>query len=149
MKKVICIFLTMVMVALVCAIAFAGEEIATGDKARELYDRAYKWAEENGLYEYVNNDAVDGILYGCGGLDVEEFEKHYGVEYSISNFIKKSMYDYDMTECYVTVVGELEGVNVYRAYAEAYEPIGSKWNEETNEYEKYYKCDILFIVYDF
>lgn len=114
MKKVIGIFLTMVLVVLMASMAFGEECDCSYCKA----DRwIHKWAEKNG-YEECYNDTYDGDThYRCGVMVRDVFEQDTGVEFSIYNWGNLCVDEYNCIE--FTVETLQEGIrDVYCVRAE-------------------------------
>jgi len=147
MKKVIGIFMAMVMVFLVISMNVSlADEIVKGYYGSEVQDFLEEWMRAQQKDEKYFKDTTDefGYYYGHGVVLADEFEKLYGVEWN-----EESMYDvlsehYENLELEVTTIGFYEGYNVYLMKAKSTEPVGYKYSY--GEEEPYYEGEMIFMV---
>ena len=144
MKKVIGIFITMVMVFVLVGMALGDSEgIAYRTNEYEAEELVKNWADSEGLYDWTTFNNVDGVLYYVGGVKLEYFKEYYGVDWSIQNFNEQSMKEWEISEIHTWRVGETsEGVAIYRTIAHSDSKVIAYYDEAD-----YYNCDVLFIVY--
>lgn len=119
MRKVIGIFMAMVMVFLFTGMAF-GEGNPKGFNSFEIQGMVEEWVEENNLDGYsLTGTFENGILHTIGVLDGALFERETGEKFSPEK-LAKSYYDPELTGMELNVVastvkkiGEHEGYDVY------------------------------------
>lgn len=147
MKKVVGIFITMVMVFVFVSMAFASDGIAyntTGEKAKEMIEEWIKnnmGTEDKNLFMNFSDNGT--IIYGYGGLAVEDYRAESGYsEWSIEGFNNWSMKQFDMCEINTWCVGFIDGYAIYRSQAQSETSILGG-----NENGDFYCADVIFIVY--
>ena len=147
MKKVIGIFMTMVMMFLVISMNIGYATEVADITGSEGYELVREFAETNGLDDwYIEND-VNGVLYGCGAFDIECWEREYGLTYSFENFEKWMNEYWELCECRIRKCGEINGYDVYLIEAQSEtKELGHKWNDDTEMYDPYYCARVLFMI---
>ncbi len=117
MKKVICILMMVVLVAI--ANITVAEKNPTNYEAYEVVNMVEDWAEAQKLNEKYSWNLENGTYYCMGAISETEFKELSGMEFSTDN-LEKIYYncknygqDYDVTNCNVRTTGFCEGYNVY------------------------------------
>lgn len=148
MKKVIGIFLTMVMVFLVISmnVSLAENKIVEGYYGSTVQDFVEEWMRAQKKDEmYFNNTTNDfGYFYGHGVILVKEFEETYGVKWNDESMYKVLSDNYDNLELEIKTIGFYEGYNVYLMKAKSTDPIGYAYNY--GERYPYYEGEMIFMA---
>lgn len=146
MKKVIGIFLTMVLAFVVLMSNVYASEIADV-YPDEGYDLVREWAKNQGWNDWYNITGDGFVGHSCGALSMKDFENETGLDWSMETFEKALIEQWDLCECRIKQVGEIEGNNIYLIEAQSEtKVIGTIWNDETNSYDDYYCASVLFMV---
>lgn len=149
MKKVIGIFLAMVMVFVFVSMAFAEDGISYGKYDHEVCDMVHDWADNQGYWDWTMDKprCLNGVGYACGALNKDAWENETGYEWSIDNFKKWLDEEWETCEVHIRVIGTIDGVNVYLCETQSETKIaGSAYNYEKEEYEDCYCASIMFAV---
>ena len=139
MKKIFCMLLVIALVAMTTAAMAVEEDYSTLDSYLK------EWMDKYGYEEY-SSVMVDehGVLCYSGIIDASETAAYYGGTFSVENWRKWSVDDFDMTRLDCKQIGEIEGNNVYYAEAESRKPLCRFDNKD------WYKAKIVFMVlYDY
>ena len=116
MKKVVGIFMAMMMVFIVLSMAIA--ENPKGD-VNEVYAMVQDWIRSQDQERYLRGDFEGGVYYTCGVISASEFKKLTGEEYSEMGLKKvywnAKDYGADFNAVYVSIrlAGFIEGYDVY------------------------------------
>ena len=146
MKKVIGIFFAMVLGFLISMSNVYATEIADIYPSKG-YDLVLEWAESNGWTNWYNKVGEGEVAYGCGSLSIAEFENDTGLDWSMEDYKKESIERWDLCECEIKKVGEIEGYDIYLVEARSETTVvGTVWNPETESYEDYYCGSVLFMI---
>lgn len=117
MKKVVGIFITMVLVALMASMAFAsGNPKCTGSEGLVMLE---DWIKSQKCEKYLREDFEGGVKYTYGVIMASNFKELTGEEYT-ENGLKKLYLNaknyggnFNATEVSVRLIGFVEGYNVY------------------------------------
>lgn len=154
MRKVILVFMALVLVSLTIGMVYGEQAIDT-----EMIDGAYdgdvwdglevvkEWIFSVGDTENAENAVFNGIYKGYGVLDAKTFESEYGCIPSADSMkeILNSVYETDYVE--IVVAGFIDNVTVYKIVAKSTtEPIGKAYDYKLNEYVEYFEGNEYFIV---
>ena len=138
MKKIVGMFIIMVVVALMATMAF-GEQYLNGTRD-DAYRKVLDWAEAQGYVDYVNwTENYDEMKF-CGVFSIDEAKEQFGDFSTIDDlfiiWVKwcKELYNADVN---VKLMGDIEGTNVYRIEGIQVD------NEGHERFES-----ILFIIYN-
>lgn len=149
MKKVLGIIIILAVVVSVIAFANANAKaendgIKYGFSYGEAEEFMREYANEKGLYDWDIRNDVNGVLYGLGGVCVEDFENDYGCPWSVENFNKCSTEEFDMVGIHTYQVDEVDGIKIYHAKAKS-ETKALGWKDG----EPYYCADVIFMVFSY
>ena len=148
MKKVIGIFMAMVMVFLVISmnVSLAENKIVEGYYGSTVQDFVEEWMRAQKKDEkYFNNTTDDfGYFYGHGVILVEEFEETYGVKWNDESMYKVLSDNYDNLELEIKTIGFYEGYNVYLMKAKSTDPIG--YGYSYGEQYPYYEGEMIYMA---
>lgn len=148
MKKVIGIFMAMVMVFLVISmnVSLAENKIVEGYYGSTVQDFVEEWMRAQKKDEmYFNNTTNDfGYFYGHGVILVKEFEETYGVEWNDESMYKVLSDNYDNLELEIKTIGFYEGYNVYLMKAKSTDPIG--YTYYYGERHSYYEGEMIYMA---
>lgn len=149
MKKVIGIFMMMVMVFLVFSmnVSLAENRIVEGYYGSTVQDFLEEWMRVQKVDEkYYNNETNEfGYFYGHGVVSVDDFEEQFGIEWNNNNMYNVLSENYENLEFEIKTVGFYEGYNVYLMKAKSTDPIG--WTYSYGEQYPYYEGEMLFMAY--
>ena len=144
MKKAICIILAMMMAIMVAsAVAETCDGIAYGISFYDAEKIAEEYGESKGLDDWMIRNDVNGVLYGLGGVCLEDFEHDSGMEgWSINNFDAASIAMWDICEIHTIEVETVNGITFYHTQAQSETtPLG--WKDG----KSYYCADVVFFVF--
>ena len=148
MKKVVGIFLAMVMVFLVISmnVSLAENKIVEGYYGSTVQDFVEEWMRAQKKDEkYFSNTTDDfGYFYGHGVILVEEFEETYGVKWNDESMYKVLSDNYDNLELEIKTIGFYEGYNVYLMKAKSTDPIG--YGYSYGEQYPYYEGEMIYMA---
>ena len=149
MKKVICIFMMMVMVFLAISmnVSLAENRIVEGYYGSTVQDFLEDWMRAQKVDEkYFINETNDfDYFYGHGVVAVDDFENDFGVEWNNENMYKVLSEHYKNLEFEVKTIGFYEGYNVYLMKAKSTDPIG--WTYSYGEQYPYYEGEMMFMAF--
>lgn len=137
MKKVVGIFITMVMVFVVASMAL-GDECNCNLCKAERWIKAY--ARENGYEKCYNDVRENGVHYYCGVLDIEEFELYEGIEYSIYNWGNWAVEEFNFLTCEIETIEENGFRDVYLVRAKTAD------NKMKGDVDGITEVEVLFTV---
>ena len=148
MKKVIGIFLTMVLVFLVLSmnVSLAENKIVKGYCGSEVQGFVEEWMRSQKIDEkYYDNTADEfGYFYGHGVMLVDEFEESFGVEWNDESMYKVLSEHYNNLEFEVKTIGFYEGFNVYLMKAKSTDAIGYYYSY--GEQYPYYEGEMIYMA---
>ena len=157
MKKVVLVFMAIVLVSLAIGMAF-GENAKINTEAivdgacydKEFYeaeDLVKEWILSVGDKRNAEKKLIDGYWYGYGIIDGYGFNDDYGCNPTIENIKEILGTKYDLSKFEIVVAGYIDDYAVYKMVAESEtETIGYEWNYETEEYDEYCKGSIYYMV---
>lgn len=148
MKKVIGIFMAMVMVFLVISmnVSLAENKIVEGYYGSTVQGFVEEWMRAQKKDEKYFNNTIDdfGYFYGHGVILVEEFEETYGVKWNDESMYKVLSDNYDNLELEIKTIGFYEGYNVYLMKAKSTDPIG--YGYSYGEQYPYYEGEMIYMA---
>ena len=148
MKKVIGVFLTMVMVFLVISmnVSLAENKIVEGYYGSTVQDFVEEWMRAQKKDEKYFNNTVNefGYFYGHGVMLVNEFEETYGIEWNNESMEKVLAEHYSNLEFEVKTIGFYEGYNVYLMKAKSTDPIGYTYSY--GEQYPFYEGEMIYMA---
>lgn len=143
MKKVIGLMMVLVMMFAFMSNVYA-KEIADVS-ASEGYGMVKEWAEAQGWIDWYNEQADSFVVHGCGAVSVKDYESETGMDWSMDNFEQSIIDHFDLCECRIKQVGEIEGNNIYIIEAQSETTVlGKIWNDD--KIEEFYCVSMLFMV---
>lgn len=148
MKKVIGIFMAMVMVFLVISmnVSLAENRIVEGYYGSTVQDFLEEWMRTQKKDEkYFNNRTNEfGYFYGHGVVVVNEFEDHWGCCWSNESMYKVLSEHYKNLELEIKTIGFYEGYDVYLMKAKSTDPIG--YTYYYGEQYPYYEGEMIYMA---
>lgn len=112
MKKIVGIFIFVMIAALMVAMAYgeSGTYYGPGSEAQSLIE---KWASENGGEKYIEKFTEDGIYRICGALDVKGYEEYFDVDFTWEDYETRIRSQYNMIEFQIFEIGQIDGYTIY------------------------------------
>ena len=144
MKKVIGIFMTMVMVFVFVSMAVS--ENPKGYSGSEVYTMVEEWARAQHKDNYLDSKVIDGSYCTCGVIETSDFKELTGNDFTVDELVdvyyhsRDYGFDWDVTNASVKLVGFYEGYDVYELNINTNLPIG------TYDGEDYYNGNVIFMV---
>ena len=144
MKKLV-VYILLVVMTICCGSAYADarDGIFYGIDMYEAKEIIDEWAEIKGLDDWIIMNDVNGVLYGLGGICLEDYKNDSNNDdWSIDGFEKWSIEKFEMSEIHTIVVDEVDGIKFYHSRAKSETtPLGYKNGEA------FYNADVVFMVY--
>ena len=148
MKKVIGIFISMVMVFLVFSmnVSLAENRIVEGYYGSTVQDFLEDWMKTQKVDERYFNNTINefGYYYGHGVVVANYFEDDYGIEFNDESMRKVLSDNFKNLELEIKTIGMYEGYNVYLMKAKSTDTIGYYYSYG-NKYE-YYEGEMIYMV---
>lgn len=148
MKKVVGIFLTMVMVFLAISmnVSLAENRIVEGYYGSRVQDFVEEWMRGQKKDDKYFDNTVDefGYFYGHGVILVDEFEEEFGIEWNDESMYKVLSEHYNNLELEIKTIGFYEGYNVYLMKAKSTDPIGNYYSY--GEAYPYYEGEMIYMA---
>ena len=149
MKKVICILMMVIIVA-IANIAMADRN-PIDYEYHEVINMVEDWAVSQKMYDKYNWNLENEVYYAMGVVSETDFKELTGKDFSIEamrdTYLNCKDYgqEWDITKCDIKTVGFHEGYNVYMMnMASNNTPIGTKIYDDYGV--DYYEISILFMV---
>ena len=154
MKKVIGIFMTMVLlfvVSMITNVVIAENVTKDNFTESEVYDMVTEWSKKSGIYGKYDHEMINGIYCTKGVLSTKGFKELTGNDFTLNGledfYYNIGMYDYDL-DCDVNKV-EIKVIGLHENY-EIYRMDITTKNIPLGNYQgiDYYNGSIIFMIYE-
>ena len=144
MKKVIIMFVIMIVAALAAGMAFGEHVTYNGYNVyygigSETMDLIETFCEDNKEWKkWYDGDSSDGVYRLSGGLDIKSYEEETGNIFTVENYLQDVKEIYNMKEIDMTRIGQVDGYDVWLVE-------GVSFDEIVNDFKKVSIMGIMYI----
>jgi len=153
MKKVVGIFMAMVMVFVMIGTVYGEAKVDVkidgavyGISGSVVYDWIGEWAKSVGDGR-TGSELKNGYYKGYGVIDAKWFIEEYGCDPTVENITNVLTDAYDLEKLEIVTAGFYDDYTVYKMFAKSKTmAIGNTYDYNLNDYVDYYEGDMYFMV---